>query len=320
MKGKGATLDKLRVGLILFKQRHYEKKWTCALTPRLVEGILERLNCAWVESQQDYEQCIDEVDAFISMEPGWAAPILEFTRTRALRIKLAEKPAFIFMSDPHYGKWRQKYFLKNRFDYILAFYYFPTLFHFRKIPAERLIHFPWSLPDEWIFRGDITYSGETRIACFGAGNHEAYSIRNWCRTFPFVEGTYNSGVENKVMTDEEYIDWLRNKDAVIAAGSDDPKYMLTTPKYFEIAASGALLFAQYTEDLERLGFQHMVNCVIFNRDNFVELSEEYLGNPESYLQIRKAGVDLIRQRHSLSQRLSFLEELIVETRNRKMKR
>jgi hypothetical protein len=62
--------------------------------------------------------------------------------------------------------------------------------------------------------------------------------------------------------------WLSDFDAVVAAGSDLPKYDLTTPKYFEIAAAGSLLFAQRTNDLKRLGFRHMKNCVVFDTGTF----------------------------------------------------
>jgi len=117
-------------------------------------------------------------------------------------------------------------------------------------------------------------------------------------------------VENKLFTDEEYYAWLRGHDAIIAAGSEDPVYRLTTPKYFEIPASGALLFAQKTDDLDTLGFRHRENCIIFTRDTFEDQAREYLKDPGRYIRIREAGRELIRQRHALSARLDFLEEHI----------
>ncbi|HQN17740.1 MAG TPA: glycosyltransferase, partial [Syntrophobacteraceae bacterium] len=130
------------------------------------------------------------------------------------------------------------------------------------------------------------------------------------KSFPFVNASSNSGVENKQYTDEEYYAWLRGYDAIIAAGSEDPAYGLTTPKYFEIPASGALLFAQRTDDLDVLGFRHGENCIAFTRDDFEEQARAYLEDPDRFLHIRAAGRDLMRERHALSVRLDFLEEHI----------
>ena len=79
--------------------------------------------------------------------------------------------------------------------------------------------------------------GFSKINCYGGSNSEAYKDRNWCRTFPFVESSLNSGVENKIFTDEEYFEWLSKKDAAIAAVFLDKKYRLTVPRYFEIVSA-----------------------------------------------------------------------------------
>jgi spore maturation protein CgeB len=84
------------------------------------------------------------------------------------------------------------------------------------------------------------------------------------------------------------------------------------PKYFEIPATGALLFAQETDDLNRLGFKDMDNCVVFNRRNFVKKVQDYLAAPERYLTIRERGKELIGTTHSLSVRLDLLEEHVLE--------
>jgi FkbM family methyltransferase len=276
----------------------------------LVEEFRKRFDCVWIEDQRGYEDSLADLNLLISMEPGWASPVLELAGTPALREKLSNIPSFILYSDPHAAHWRQDYFLKNRLDYILAFYHAPTLRHFQEIPPERIIHFPWAIPDHWVGDDPIRFRGQLKICCSGGAKSEAYAVRNWCRGFDFVESCTNSGVENKVMTDAEYVEWLAQKDASIAAGSDSLKYRLTVPKYFEIAAAGSLLFAQYTDDLERLGFRDMENCIVFDRSSFEKLAKEYLAHPEDYLKIRQAGRELIRSRHTLSNRIQFLEEHI----------
>ena len=312
--------DRPVLGLVLNRQFHEENRWCSATTYHLVEELKRRFQCVYIENQQGYEKCLGDLDVLLSMEPGWAAPRLEFVRTPELRAQLVAIPSYILYSDPHANQWRQEYFLSNRLDYILSFYRAPLLRHFRKIPPNRMIHFPWAIPDGWISQDPIRFSGRKGIACFGASQGLAYAVRNWCRTFPFVTSTANSGVENKLMSDLEYVEWLRGHDAAIAAGSDAPQYRLTVPKYFEIAAAGVLLFAQETDDLECLGFRHMENCVIFNRSNFEALARQYLSRPQEYLAIRQNGRELVRQRHSLSQRMDTLQQHIAEARSRKCKR
>ncbi len=131
-------------------------------------------------------------------------------------------------------------------------------------------------------------------------------------TFPFVESAENSGVENKMMTDEEYFIWLSKLDAAIAAGSLDKKYRLTLPKYFEILSAGSLLFAQETDDLYLLGFKDNENCIVFNRENFELKVRNYLKNPLQYLRLREKGKNLIIERHTQSKRL---EEFDIHLRN-----
>lgn len=300
------------VGLVLDREFHELNKWVSATTPYLVNRILQQFECSIITSQAEYEAILPRVDVILSMEPGWAAPVLDFNRTKAIKDEFNKKSSFILYSDPHKDKWREDYFLTNHFDYILAYYDAPTKYHFRKTPHNRILHFPWCVPDHWITHNQIECKGQKSIAIFGAQHHDAYTVRNWCRNFPFVENNSFSGVENKVLSGEEYILKLQSYDAAIAAGSDAQEYRLTMPKYFEIPATGALLFAQKTDDLGELGFRHMENCLFFTQDDFEKIAKEYLRNPHNYQQIRTAGRELIRKRHSLSKRMNDLSEYIVK--------
>ncbi|MBN1147311.1 MAG: glycosyltransferase family 1 protein [Anaerolineales bacterium] len=222
------------------------------------------------------------------------------------------------MSDPHKDGWREDYFLKNGLDYILALYYYPTLHHFKKISADQVVHFPWAIPASWISSDALSYSGQRDVAIFGASHGAAYTLRNWCRRQPGVRYYDYSGVENKVLTDYGFFKWLMGFDAVIAAGSEDNQYRLTTPKYFEIAAAGCLLFAQVTDDLDLLGFIDQRTCITFSQNNFQRKIEDYLANPENYrwLQLRLDGRELIRERHTIVQRLSDLKAHVERWRGR----
>ena len=82
-----------------------------------------------------------------------------------------------------------------------------------------------------------------------------------------------------------------------------PKYNYIVAKYFEIPATGALLFAfvdPIIDDLEQYGFKDMVNMLTFN-DIDIEQKIQYIldpNNKEEIDKIRLAGYNLILERHT----------------------
>jgi len=75
-----------------------------------------------------------------------------------------------------------------------------------------------------------------------------------------------------------------------------------------VKGSGALLIGQDCPDLASLGFNDS-NSVIFTEETFETKARDCLKNPEKYLEIRKNGQELIRQRHLVSHRIDKLREL-----------
>jgi len=299
--------ERLKLGLVIDPEFAMLGKSVCALTPQLTRALCRAFNTRILYDQRQYDRLCRQVDFILSFEPRWAAPVLKWRRAGLLR-RLPSCPCYVIMSDPHIEQWREPYFLRNGLDAILALYDRPTRRHFTRVPAERIVHFPWAIPDEWIGDAPIVYQGQREITIFGAARGPAYDLRNWCREQPGVTSFTNSGVENKVMGDYEFFTWLRGFDAVIAAGSENPTYRLTTPKYFETAAAGSLLFAQQTDDLAHLGFVDGENCIIFTQETFTERAREYLADPSHprRLEIRRAGRELIRARHTIGCRLRDL--------------
>lgn len=294
-----------KIGLALDLDFHLSNRWVSALTPYRINAMIKELNCIIIQNQKDYDKYKNDLDVIIAGEPGWGAPNIKYVKNKP-RLKYAS------MSDPHSKivEW-QSYFLENDFSYTLAYFYNPTIFHLRKIPKDKIIHWPWAVPDQFVNEKEVKIRNQNYILIFGATKGEAYEIRNWCKSFNFVKTMNYSGVENKVLTDREYFEWLTQFDAGIAAGSLNRKYRLVVPKYFEIASAGGLLFAQEAEDLKLLGFEDKKNCIIFNKENFEARSREYLANKEEYVGIREAGRNLISKRHTLSKRISSLKSHIV---------
>ncbi|MBN2106679.1 MAG: glycosyltransferase [Deltaproteobacteria bacterium] len=166
---------------------------------------------------------------------------------------------------------------------------------------------PWAVPESLIVSSKVTFSSGD-VVIFGGGGSPAYDVRNWCRQQDGIINFDNSGVENKKLSNKEYFTWLAGFNAVVAAGSSNPMYDLVTPKYFEIAAAGALLIGQHCRDLELLGFNES-NCIIFTQKDFAEKIRAYKQNPSSYKATREKGRELIRNRHTISHRIRQIQEV-----------
>ncbi len=110
---------------------------------------------------------------------------------------------------------------------------------------------------------------------------------------------------------KKYLDHLNKYVASVATcGSNRFNYIVA--KYFEIPASGALLFA-YTKPiknlLEKYGFKDGVNMISFDKTNIAERIE-YILNPKNKSKINKIrlnGYNLIKRRHT--HKIRFYEEL-----------
>ncbi len=302
-------MAKMRLGLIIDPEFHMLGRSVCALTPPFIEALCRRFDTRLLWDQRRYDALCWEVDFIYYFHPTFAAPMIRLARAGRLRRSLPPGPIFWGLSDPHLQPWREAAILDQGVDFVLAYYRRPTLHHFGRLPPEKVIFFPWAVPDPWIDTGPIRYHGQRELMIFGAAQGEAYTVRNWCRRQPGVRSYEMSGVENKVMDDRRFFEWLQGFDAVIAAGSESPAYRLTTPKYYETAAAGSLLVAQTTDDLAEAGFADGLNCLVFSQADFHEKVRPWREAPDDprWLEIRRAGRELIRERHSLSRRLDELE-------------
>jgi hypothetical protein len=311
--------NKLKLGLILDPEFYILEKSVSAVTLPLIRAFTKAFDTRVIYDQQTYDRLCSKVDFLVSFEPKWAAPVLKWRRAGLLHNSLPDCPCYVMMSDPQDHLWRESYFLRQGLDFILALYDRPTRHHFKHISHQQIVHFPWPIPEEWISDEPISYHDQKEIMIFGAAQGAAYTVRNWCRQQAGVKSFEFSGVEHKTLTDQGFFNWLKGFDAVIAAGSEDPKYRLTTPKYFEIAAAGCLLFAQETDDLSTLGFVDEKNCLIFAQKNFNEKARSYLADPGNsrWLTIRQAGRDMIHTRHTISVRLADLDAHVRQWQGRR---
>jgi len=291
--------NKSEFGLVIDWSFHKKNRWVSIFTPYFVDAYIRTFKPLIIRSQPELNLFKNQLKYILSMEPGWAAPKLKYTKNQLVAL---------LASDPHNKTdWFQEYVEKNNITYILSQYNSPFFFHFPNFPKEKFIHFPWAVPDEFISKKRITINNND-VMIFGGKTSDAYDVRNWCRLQDNIICLDNSGVENKALSDREYFDILSSFDAIIAAGSSKPQYDLVTPKYFEIASTGALLVGQKCKDLEILGFNEN-NSLIFSKENFNTIIEAYRKNPYSFIKTRSEGRKLIFQKHLISNRINKIRSI-----------
>lgn len=297
------------VGLVVNWGFHHFDQWPVAEYPFLVRAIVDRFDPIVIPSQQAYQRQKHRLDAIIAFEPDqWMAPRISYDTSCNHRIGL-------ITGHPHTkGEWFPKYIRSNDIDSILCRYYQPFVHYFPELASECLVHFPWSMPEAFVIDPDeIRCHDQSELHVFGTYGHEMYDTREAVREYPFVNTSmrYDSGhTVSKPLGFKDYYRWCRNFDAMVAAGSLEPKYQYTFAKYFEIPAAGSLLFAQYCEDLERLGFDGSNSVIFDSLDAFEQKADAYLEDPSAYLPKRRRGAELIRSRHTVSDRIETLQDVL----------
>jgi hypothetical protein len=292
-------------GVVFNWGHNLNDRWIVTTYPFLAERLIERFDPIIITNQRCYEDHVDELDHIFAYEPNCRkAATLEYQSDK-------HETICVMASDPdNKTDWFGEYTRRNNVDHILTPYYSPFRYYFPDIDESRIVHFPWAVPEDVIIDpSEIQFHGDDNIHIFGAFGREIYELRQWCRQHDFVRECGDSASRDQSLGHHTYYQWLQNFDSIIAAGSLKDKWKFVFAKYYEIPASGALLFAQYCDDLERAGFTER-NCVIFDsKENFRDKADEYLNDPESFMDRRKRGVKLIRERHTVEDRVDTVEEL-----------
>jgi len=292
-----------RVGLVLNWALHVRGDWTVAEYPFFIEKFIERFDPLIITSQKMYDKHkghLDNIFAFGARNNK--GHTLEYH---------SEQTILLFASDPNNKpEWLHSYIEKNNIDYTLTPYYQPFLHYLPNFDESKLVHFPWAIPSEFIIEPDsINYHGDSYLAITGARGSEIYEIRDWCRSQSDVKSFQTSGHQNRRFSHAEYYKWLRQFDAMIAAGSFKKQWQYLFAKYYEIPAAGSLLFAQSANDLDRAGFSKR-NCAIFDsKKEFIAMKEAYLDSPEDHCETRRRGAKLISNQHTISDRLELIDGL-----------
>ena len=89
-----------------------------------------------------------------------------------------------------------------------------------------------------------------------------------------------------------------------------PENTQVVAKYFEIPAAGSLLLAPIASDLKFLDFTPNVHFVPITKGDALSKVKGCLDNPETYYPLRKAGMEMVRQKHSINNRFAQLKVIL----------
>lgn len=106
-----------------------------------------------------------------------------------------------------------------------------------------------------------------------------------------------------------YADELHRHFCCVATSS---VFNIVVSKYSEIPASGSLLLATYTPDLDKLGFIDGEHYVAVTKENFFEVLDDVLKNRDKYEQILHAGRKYVLENFSELNRFEQFKRIVEE--------
>ncbi len=115
--------------------------------------------------------------------------------------------------------------------------------------------------------------------------------------------------EIKVSMGDAYAECLNRYFCSITTSST-ANYLVA--KYFEIPAAGSLLLANIIPDAEKAGLIAGKHFVPITQENIISQIKDCLGNPGKYEEIRKNGIEYVRENHSMNNRVDQFKKILEE--------
>jgi hypothetical protein len=172
-------------------------------------------------------------------------------------------------------------------------------------PELPFIYLPWAV-DTSVFH-DRGKRRSYDIACLGALTEGKYPLRRKVRRW-IEEGSGLRYIRKKRIGGHDGDQFNRALNTTYSAFTCASAFRYTLMKYFEIPASGALMFGETTPELEDLGFRDGEHYVAVDDSNFVERIRHYTskaGRLEGE-RIRMRGCEFVSTTHTWSRRIPGL--------------
>ena len=186
-----------------------------------------------------------------------------------------------------------------------------------KINNINSYHIPYSAVNE--FYDDIEFNQAPLNKIFVSGyiNEYMYPLRSYIKNNINIQNkiesldhpSYNSYTHNIINKD-----YYKELNKYICCFTDALIYKYILLKVFEICSVGSLLLVEdsITNDLNKLGFYHNINCIMCNKINIEDKINWILNinNIENVNIIRKNGMELVRNKHNTNERAIYFHTLI----------
>lgn len=306
--------EKVKIGFVGSRKGPKYNAFYCCSAFEYAAMFNEKFDVTHISNQKEFDACCDtDVEAIISAsikrrDVERRAAVVDWSKCKCKK--------FCYLNDLH--KAHRKRWLgdfKTAKNIVALPAYFQAFLYYNPSYTGRFVWQPHAVADSFISARPIKFAGNDKIDAIGAvSSSNIYSLRKWIAEQKNVNVIIKRQHRTKYVAygwQKGFIDFLSKSDAVVVSSCVRAPYIVA--KYFEVPASGALLFAQKTAELKYLGFEHMKNCVLFTAQNFNALAEEYISSrtDKRWLSIREAGRSLIRERHVISKRLDTLEKIIL---------
>lgn len=231
---------------------------------------------------------------------------------------------FILADDVHkYIEIKKEPGYYDKFDYILCTYKKPYQIMYPEIDTSKILWCPHAYTQDYIL--PFNNEPKNKILLSGAMG-SVYPMRKYIyqlyqdKQSGFSEkisylrhpGYKNFGnTTHRFKIGKSYAKILNEH---ICCFTDCSTYGYIVSKYFEIPATGSLLLALKPENdsLESLGFIENIHYISCTKDNIKE-KIDWILNPSNRNQvneIRKNGMDMVRNNHSIKKRAIFINECL----------
>ncbi|MHA2265641.1 MAG: glycosyltransferase [Candidatus Thorarchaeota archaeon] len=157
----------------------------------------------------------------------------------------------------------------------------------------------------------LPFNENPKMACFVSGTvNEVYPLRSYVLQRNYgklpIEHLGAPWEGHGIIHDE----YARKLNSYFCCLTDSSVFNYTLAKYFEIPASGSLLIANTTPDLNRLGFRPNVHYIQVNAMNVFEVIRECLEHPQDYIEIRKTGRQHVLDFHTDYARFEYFTGVV----------
>ncbi|MFC7371822.1 glycosyltransferase [Fictibacillus iocasae] len=226
-------------------------------------------------------------------------------------------PKGMIMHDLHYKKYQRKRFIeKENIQLVFTHYRDAFLQYFPEL-SPRMVWFPHFI-HPGVFK-DYHQPKAINYLMMGASFPHLYPVRNSfmhqlkkepgfvCHAHPGYRAIGRS--EKGAVAGTAYAMELNRSKIFLTC---DSIYHYPVMKYFEALAANALLIAPASKELADLGFIDGHTFVAADSSNVLHKARTYLANEQQRLQIAHRGMNMVRSRHTTTQRVTELLQKIKE--------